>query len=909
MAPSSSSSSGSVPKMPVYGSFTPGGNVEASMGKLSLEDSGQSKEASNSLKLAEHDLVTDSPMQVKPVAGTGSGSRSHPREVSSLHQGQGSESWRVFDQSLGSPTNTSQARELRQPCGMSTPHHDQGSISQPLLDLSTDSPRVTERGAGARRPLGMASPQQGQQSASGPLVDLTTDAPNGTDRQARQGRCAPKVPLDERVRHVDQMFAQHDIREEARAADRVQPNLRAYQRELAERPLDEFHNYIICAPTGSGKTLTAAYICYQYRAWFETNVPHKYFKALFIVNMRHLTLQQRDAFQWYFPNKQAVRTIGEQQSLTEALKMDEAMPAVLMLTAQIFVNALKSGKVDIKDLDMLIFDECHHTDLKHPYNEIMKTYLKQKQKLPRPQRVGVSGPRLPFIIGLSASLGVGSEALSHLLTLCGNMDSKGVVRVLRNEEELLQHVNAPEEDSIELASKRADSDKQFADLLEALMIQIEDQDPDIEDHPLPPRGCQVFEAEVMRRLTDAQKLGNRTAVIVYMYLYEYNRALMLYDDLRAADSLAHLEMFHRRRRLIASQEQVPVEEYCQGLFNRNLRELNRLAHSEDEHSNEKLGKLAILLNKIFTDNPESKGIVLVRMKVATTAVADFLKKSTLLQTLPCRVIPQRFVGQGDIEDGCLTEAQQKAVLKNFRKEDGCNVLVATDIAQEGLDMPACNFVIRYNFVSNEIGTVQSKGRARAKGSQCYLIVESGSMNERRELENRYKVQKMKDAMEELEAMTEDQRLDKITERQIEILEKIRRAEEQAELQAAMFNLDRITVHCKECSALVCKASELRRMGDAGHVTCISPNFKRWVKEIKYHRPQRFRDTETVGLIKCGTYDCGNQLGTMQNFLNLSPPEGYALKAQSFKIRFETGGVKTPKMWKKAGFQILKSPNS
>lgn len=57
------------------------------------------------------------------------------------------------------------------------------------------------------------------------------------------------------------------------------------------------------------------------------------------------------------------------------------------------------------------------------------------------------------------------------------------------------------------------------------------------------------------------------------------------------------------------------------------------------------------------------------------------------------------------------------------------------MAQEGLDLPACSFVIRYNFVSNEIGSVQSKGRARAKNSECYLIIDKGSVNARRERDN------------------------------------------------------------------------------------------------------------------------------------------------------------------------------
>ena len=91
--------------------------------------------------------------------------------------------------------------------------------------------------------------------------------------------------------------------------------------------------------------------------------------------------------------------------------------------------------------------------------------------------------------------------------------------------------------------------------------------------------------------------------------------------------------------------------------------------------------------------------------------------------------------------------------------------------------------------------------------------------------------------------------------QNEILEKIRRAEEEANQMQAMHNLDKITIHCKECSALVCKASELRRKGNAGHVTCISPKFKRWVKEVKYRKPQRYRDTETMGESVLIAYGC------------------------------------------------------
>ncbi|MCI2413575.1 MAG: ATP-dependent RNA helicase, partial [Cuniculiplasma sp.] len=59
-----------------------------------------------------------------------------------------------------------------------------------------------------------------------------------------------------------------------------------------------------------------------------------------------------------------------------------------------------------------------------------------------------------------------------------------------------------------------------------------------------------------------------------------------------------------------------------------------------------------------------------------------------------------------------------------------NVMLATSVAEEGLDIPSTDLVIFYEPVASEIRTIQRRGRTgRFKAGKVYILIFSGTRDQ------------------------------------------------------------------------------------------------------------------------------------------------------------------------------------
>ncbi|KAG2482609.1 hypothetical protein HYH03_018453 [Edaphochlamys debaryana] len=124
----------------------------------------------------------------------------------------------------------------------------------------------------------------------------------------------------------------------------------------------------------------------------------------------------------------------------------------------------------------------------------------------------------------------------------------------------------------------------------------------------------------------------------------------------------------------------------------------------------------------YKDDVAFRGIIFVRTRQAVYHVADMIRRCKQLGWLePLELTGQKvasgrgLVAAGDRHSRGMSNAQAQLVLGLFKgSSGGAKVLIATSVAEEGLDITACNYVARYNAAATGIQRLQSKGRARTR---------------------------------------------------------------------------------------------------------------------------------------------------------------------------------------------------
>lgn len=178
---------------------------------------------------------------------------------------------------------------------------------------------------------------------------------------------------------------------------------RDYQTELFERAKNE--NVIAVLDTGSGKTLIAALLM-RHVAWQELEDRAKGKKpkiSFFLVNSVHLVQQQQRMLAHNLPEVPKALHGGSKDDLWKRVEWDKlkSQNKAIVCTAEVLNQCLMHSFLKIEEINLLIFDEAHHTKKGHPYARIIKDYyLAQSDPSLRPRIFGMTASPVDAITDL-----------------------------------------------------------------------------------------------------------------------------------------------------------------------------------------------------------------------------------------------------------------------------------------------------------------------------------------------------------------------------------------------------------------------------------------------------------------------------------------------------------------------------
>ncbi|EHB15966.1 Putative ATP-dependent RNA helicase DDX58 [Heterocephalus glaber] len=708
---------------------------------------------------------------------------------------------------------------------------------------------------------------------------------------------------DDKIEHSDiQIFYQEDPGDQNLSQNPCSPsevshtNLysplkpRSYQLELA-LPAKEGKNTIIYAPTGCGKTFVSLLICEHHLQKFSQG---RKGKVVFFANQVPVYEQQKTVFSRYF-ERLGYRVTGISGATAENVPVAQTIESndIIILTPQILLNNLKNGTVpSLSIFTLMIFDECHNTSKHHPYNMIMFNYLEQK--------LGGSSDPLPQVIGLTASVGVGDaknteEAIAYICKLCASLDASVIATVKENLEELEQVVYKPQKISRKVKPRTTN---RFKLIISQLMKETEHMAKiiseelgylfEIQDRVFGTQKYEQWIVEVHKacRVFQLPDKEEESRICKAMYLYtshlrKYNDTLIISEDAQMKAGLDYLKDFFNNVRAAAFDE---IEQDLTRRFEEKLPELENVS-MDPSNENPKLKDLHLILQEEYHVNPKTRTILFVKTRALVDALKKWIEENSALNFLKPGILTGR--GRTSNKTG-MTLPAQKCVLDSFRA-NGDNILIATSVADEGIDIAQCNLVILYEYVGNVIKMIQSRGRGRAKGSKCYLLSSNADVIEK-ENTNLYKEKMMNDSISILQTWDEATFQKRI--HHIQGQEKFIRDSQPKPKPVPDKGNKRLL--CGKCKVLACYTDDIRVIEESHH-TVIGDAFKECFVSKPHPKPRSYGNFEKKEKIFCASQNCGHDWGIHGKYKTFEIP---VIKIESFVVEdIVTGLQKQYTKWK------------
>ncbi|XP_059199130.1 interferon-induced helicase C domain-containing protein 1 [Centropristis striata] len=670
--------------------------------------------------------------------------------------------------------------------------------------------------------------------------------------------------------------------------------LRDYQEEVA-KPALEGKNIIICLPTGSGKTRVAVYITKKHLD--HRRAERRSGKVVVLVNKVPLVEQHysEEFCRFLKPAYKVERVSGDCQlkiSFTEIVKNND----VIVCTAQILENFLERSNtgedegVNLSDLTLIVIDECHHTQKGGVYNHIMMRYLKQKHKnrlLKKEQKEPVP---LPQILGLTASPGVGgatkmAKAEDHILRICANLDAYKIMTG-----DLGQHKKEPRKNCKTIEDRKEDP---FGDVIKNIMNAIHTH---AELNPTSDLGSQTYEQWVVQKERLAATEENQKVRVCAEHLRQYSEGLNLSNTIRMRDAFNFLNKYNeeeiKKKRTPDEEEQkikiTDTERFLFNLFNEKKEELKRLTE-HPEYENKSLSQLRSIVLQEFTSRDKARGIIFTKTRRSAIALSQWIQENSKFDDVGVKAA--YVIGGGDQSNvKPMTTAEQRDVLTKFRDGE-VNLLIATTVAEEGLDIAACNLVIRYGLVTNEIAMIQARGRGRAEDSSYTLVEVKNSGVFEKESVNEYRITMMDKAIEKIRALDRGEYEKRITDFQLQAIMENRVRMTKKKQKSMQEQKGDVKFSCRSCSKHVCTGEDIQIIENMHRVN-VTPEFcKLFIKRENTTLQERLLDYETNFFIACK--ECGQRWGSMMIFRGIDVP---CLHVKNFVVTFNEKKISKCTKW-------------